>query len=411
MDIFAKRLSLYEDTVACKKTADILTAPFIMYLPIKMYNEVTIGEVMMDYEKIAPSMEKYMKEFEPDLYWGPESIFPGPALDILGCNYINWPGKSLGMNEPFQVALNPDGYMEGEEYLEYAEDPTGFIMRKVLPRQFDSLKGLEMLNFSNAVWQGGLYSMIPASLPPVIEAFEKMTEAGKKMIKMAEASASLAKHMAELGWPSAVDRFATVPFDVFNDTLRGLINTSMDMLEYPDELLAALETSTKIQVREVKEMFKANPQIKTIGMFIHNGMDSFMSREQFQTFYWPGFKAVVEAIVECGGIPYIFLEDCYNSKMDILANELPPNKCIVTPINSDLEKTKDLFAGKVCISGGINGVLLQYGSKEDVIADVKNKLDILAPGGGYFASCDVNLDDAKPENLHALFDTVRNYAI
>lgn len=266
-----------------------------------------------------------------------------------------------------------------------------------------------MLDFSNAVWQGGVYSMIPMALPPVQGALKAMMEAGEKMLKMNRSNAVIGQKMTELGWPGAIDYAACAPFDIFNDTLRGFLNTTMDMIEYPDELLAALETSTKMQIRTIKSQFAMNPYLKTVAFFIHNGMDMFMSVEQYKTFYWPGLKACIEAVLEMGGTPHVYLEDKYDDKLDIFANELPVGKCIFTLINCDLEKAKEKFAGKICISGGVNGTLLQFGTKEEVVADVKRAIDILAPGGGYFLNCDVSLDVAKPENLHALFDTARNY--
>ena len=74
-----------------------------------------------------------------------------------------------------------------------------------------------------------------------------------------------------------------------------------------------------------------------------------------------------------------------------------------------MERAKELFAGKICISGGIDGTLLKYGEPEDVVKNVKHAIDVLAPGGGYFLNADVSLDTAKPENMHALFDTAFNY--
>lgn len=407
---FAERQKRYEDTIACRRTDRVLAAPQLMYLPILMYGETTIQETMMDYEKAASSYIRYHQEFQPDLAWGPQIIYPGAALDLLDCQYMKWPGKQIAdPNAGFQVLDKEDGYMDPEEYLEYAEDPTGFILRKILPRHYGALKGLEMVDFSNAVWQGGLYSMIPMALPPVRDAFNAMSAAGEKMMKMSESGGKICGTLAGMGWPSAIDSAAMVPFDLFNDVLRGFMNTTMDMIEYPDELLAALATSTRIQVREIKNTFARNPYAKTVTFYVHNGMDMFMSREQFQTFYWPGLKACVETVIECGGIPRIYLEDKYDDKMDIFVNELPAGKVIINVINSDMERTKELFAGKICIQGGVDGVLLEHGSKEDVIANVKHAIDVLAPGGGYFLDTNVPLDVAKPENLHALFDTAFSY--
>lgn len=407
---FLERLKLYEDTVACKRTDKVLAAPLISQLPIRMYGETTVQEAMKNYAACESSFIRYHQEFQPDLAYGPQSMFPTGPLDILDCQYIRWPGKHLSdPNASFQVVDREDGYMAAEEYIEYAQDPTGFFMRKILPRHHAALKGLEMLNFNNATWQGALYGMIPASLPPVQQAFEALSKAGAIMMDIAQAGGKISGTLAAMGWPSGTDMSGSAPFDMFNDTLRGFLNTTMDMLECPDELLMALETATRIQVAEIKHTFATNPFCKSFTFFLHNGFDMFMSREQFLTFYWPGLKACVNAVVECGGIPHLYVEDKYDSKMDILANELPAGKCIATLINCDMQKAKELFAGKVCISGGIDSTLLQYGTPEDVVKHVKGAIDMLAPGGGYFLNTDTSLDVAKPENMHALFETARTY--
>ena len=408
--IFFERAKLYEDTVACRRTDKVLAAPLISQLPIRLYGETTVQDTMLNYGACESSFVRYHQEFQPDLCYGPQSMFPTGPLEVLDCQYIRYPGKHLtDPNASFQVVDREDGYMSADEYLEYAEDPTGFFLRKVLPRHHAALKGLEMLDFSNAIWQGALYGMIPAAMPPVKQAFDAMSKAGAIMLDTAQAGGKICGMLAGMGWPSANDMSGFAPFDLFNDTLRGFLNTTMDMIECPEELLAALETSTKQQVRSIKHTFATQPFCKTYTFFLHNGFDMFMSREQWQTFYWPGLKACVEAVVACGGIPHIYIEDKMDSKLDILANELPAGKCIVTLINCDMQKAKELFAGKICISGGIDGTLLQYGTPEDVIKKVKASIDLLAPGGGFFLNADTSLDVAKPENLHAMFETARTY--
>ena len=405
-----ERIAFFQDTVACKKTDRIFTAPFVQYLPITMYGMTTIQDVMMDYDKALESWIRYHQEFQPDGAWAPQAIFPGAPLETLDCQFIKWPGRHMSNpNAGFQVLDKEDGYMDEDEYWEYAEDPSGFMMRKVLPRHYANLKGLEMVDFSNSTWQAGLYNMIPFALPPVKAAFNALSEAGAQMLHVAEAGGRVMGTMAGMGFPSLCDQAAIAPFDIFNDTLRGFMNTTMDMITCPDALLAAINACTKIQVRAIKNIFKTQPFAKNIVFFLHNGFDMFMSREQFQTFYWPGVKALVDAVIECGGTPNLYVEDCYDNKMDIIVNDLPANKCILTLINCNVEKWKAACQGKICLSGGVNTTLLQFGTPEQVVQNVKETIDLWAPGGGYMLNTDAAIDIAKPENMHALFDTARNY--
>ncbi len=404
---YLEKLEFYNDTISCKRTDRVLTAPMVMYLPILYYNETSIKDTMDDYKNCIPSFIRYHEEFQPDLAWGPESIFPGKPLDIMGCQYVQWPGKHFNdPNRGFQVLDHE--YMQQDEYLEYAEDPTGFMIRKVMPRHYSALEGMSMIDFSNFIYTGGLYATIPFAFPPVKNALTALCDSGASMLEYVKASGMYKEKMKDMGLPMAQDFVAIAPFDLFNDTLRGLINTSMDMLECPDELLIALEASTKMQVRAIKEQMLKRP-VKTVIFFIHNGMDNFMSLEQYETFYWPGLKACIDAIIEMGGVPHLYLEANYEAKLDLFAKELVPGTCIITFIDTNMEKVKEKLTGKVCISGGVDGTALQYGTPEQVTRNVKNAIDICAPGGGYFLNCDVSLDLAKPENLKALFETAKNY--
>jgi len=116
----------------------------------------------------------------------------------------------------------------------------------------------------------------------------------------------------------------------------------------------------------------------------------------------------MEAVIEMGGVPRIYTEGNYENKLDLFAS-MPPGKVIYHFIGTDMEKVKGKLTGIACVSGGVNGTLLEYGTREEVIADVKRNIDICAPGGGYMLDCNVSLDVAKSENLHAMFDTARNY--
>ena len=61
------------------------------------------------------------------------------------------------------------------------------------------------------------------------------------------------------------------------------------------------------------------------------------------------------------------------------------------------------------LSGGVDGTMLLFGEPDQVKKHVTEVLDLWSEGGGYLLDSNVALDKAKPENLHALFDTARSY--
>ncbi|HHT10889.1 MAG TPA: uroporphyrinogen decarboxylase, partial [Candidatus Atribacteria bacterium] len=53
-----------------------------------------------------------------------------------------------------------------------------------------------------------------------------------------------------------------------------------------------------------------------------------------------------------------------------------------------------------------NQSIIPHGTPEDVIKEVRDKIKILAPGGGYIISGGHNIQaDVPPQNILALFDT------
>ena len=59
--------------------------------------------------------------------------------------------------------------------------------------------------------------------------------------------------------------------------------------------------------------------------------------------------------------------------------------------------------------GGMKTQTLMFGSKEDVIEETKQILDICAPGGGFIMSNSIALDQVKRENVEAWREATLKY--
>ncbi|MDO4572262.1 MAG: hypothetical protein Q4C13_02750, partial [Clostridia bacterium] len=221
---YSERVRRYEDAVACREGDRIVIAPQVLYLPITLYGETTVQQVMEDYTCAYGSWVRYHREYQPDLAWGLQSIFSSAFLNELGCTYVKWPGKHFGnANAGFQAI---DGeHMRQDEYLAYAEDPTGYMLRRLLPRHYEALRPLSCIDFSSILYLGAMYGMAPVGSNETMKALDALVRAGKKARTAADDAARLIQLLRNEGWPPASEFVANVPYDVFSDTMRGMLNT------------------------------------------------------------------------------------------------------------------------------------------------------------------------------------------
>ena len=68
------------------------------------------------------------------------------------------------------------------------------------------------------------------------------------------------------------------------------------------------------------------------------------------------------------------------------------------------------YENKVCLLGNIDVGLLSKGTPEEVEREVRNKVKLLAPGGGYILTSGNSIPSyCKPENVLAMIKTVHKY--
>ncbi|MEM2633634.1 MAG: uroporphyrinogen decarboxylase family protein [Nitrososphaerota archaeon] len=107
----------------------------------------------------------------------------------------------------------------------------------------------------------------------------------------------------------------------------------------------------------------------------------------------------------CGSI-YKFIPDLIEMGVDAL------NPIQVSAKDMDTKKLKEEFGEKITFwGGGCNTQhILPHGSPEDVINEVKKRIKDLAPGGGFVFTQVHNIQaDVPPENIVAMFETVKKY--
>lgn len=105
--------------------------------------------------------------------------------------------------------------------------------------------------------------------------------------------------------------------------------------------------------------------------------------------------------------PFIYTEGKYNSRLEQIV--VPEGKCLIHFENVDMKRAKETVGKFSFISGNLSGSLLEFGTKEQIVDQTKYLIDTCSPGGGYVFDTDMCLENAKPENFDAMYETVMIY--
>jgi uroporphyrinogen decarboxylase len=102
------------------------------------------------------------------------------------------------------------------------------------------------------------------------------------------------------------------------------------------------------------------------------------------------------------GALYDIIPDLIESGVDVLNPVQPSAK------GMESERLKQDFGDRLIFHGAVDQPA-QEGSEEDIRAEVRKRIDALAPGGGYVLSTCNHILDAPPENVVAMFEEARTY--
>ena len=141
---------------------------------------------------------------------------------------------------------------------------------------------------------------------------------------------------------------------------------------------------------------------------LHKGLDGFMSPEQFKRFYWPTLRDVMMGLIAEGLTPYVFWEGDCTSRLPLI-KDIPRGKAVYRFEATDMMKAKDILGERICIWGNVPVSILATGTPEDVRAYCKKLIDYAGKGGGLIVDASAGVNDAKVENLRAMFDFTREY--
>jgi hypothetical protein len=367
---------------------------------------VTFKEAMNDYAVAREACHKFVDYFQPDLDFGPIFAYPAKAMDLLDWKAFKWPGHGLDDDVMYQYLEGE--YMTADEYDEFIFDPSDFMLRKWAPRQFGSMAGFEQfVPWRRYMWSGWMNLGFWAS-EEFQESLRAIGAGVEELNKWWGSQAQYWGEIAEKGFPLAFAGWDWPPFDIIGDTLRGTHQVLADMRRRPEKLHDALEIATQIFIEYGSGA--AGAPLPFCWVWVHKSTREFMSDAQFSEFYWPYLKKGLLALVEKGIIPVIYWEADWESRIEHI-REVPPGKIVYHLSNTNYEVAKKEVGDVVALMGAVPNVMLLSGTPDDVRAYCKKMIDVVGKDGGYIMDAAVMLDEARPENLKAMFDFTKEYGV
>jgi len=406
--IYRAREKRVKDAIELKVPDRVpVTASFGSF-PAK-YCGCTIEAMMYDPKKLWEVQMKTTLDFKPDIAQNPFArMLMGPLLDLLDYKQMKWPGRQLSPNVPFQFV--EDEYMKADEYDHFLSDPMDFMVHKYWPRISGSLKGLEKLPpLMNFTYYMGLGAFAAFSLPEVQEALNILRKSGQEAARVNSYVGRFNEKLNEEGFPTMDGANASAPFDTLGDFFRGTKGVMIDMYRCPDTLIKACE---KLLPLTVEKAVNSAKRIDSPYVFIplHKGLDGFMSLEQFKKFYWPTLRELMLALIKEGLNPCLFWEGDCTSRLEYI-KDIPPGKAVYRFEATDMTKAKDILGDRICIRGNVPVSILAAGTPDDVRAYCKKLIDYTGRGGGFIMDSSAAVDDAKPENVRAMFEFTKEYGV
>ncbi len=202
--------------------------------------------------------------------------------------------------------------------------------------------------------------------------------------------------------------------------LRRMDNFLMDLYLDKDNVKILMELLMERHMKTLEKVCESVGDIVDILRFGDDlGMDSgpFMGLDVYKDIFESHRTRLCSYVHNNSGMS-TYLHTC-GSMYQYIPSLIGSGMDIINPIQTncrdmDAAKLKNEFGKDIVFWGG--GVdpreILNRGTPEEVRADVTRRLEIFAPGGGYvFNNIHNILGEVPPENIIAMFDTVKEFRL
>ena len=372
-----ERLQIYEDAINCRKPTRVPTMSNAFTW--KIFDSDTKAKLSVatsDWVLMEKIVREHIERYSFDGYQDYGTRNNSNIGRILGDmqHTIN--------DETGAVYALDHELMKPDEYDEYVNDITMFHWTKVLPRRFGELTFGQIEDVVKATLDFGEY-------------WGRITGIA----------------VNEYGIPLTNKGYSLHPLETIFDNYRGIKAFSYDMRRIPEKIVEFVDALEPQFLAQFDAQLAMQKDIFICDTYTAWLATSIMSPKQFEKFYYPTFKKMVDKLVEQNKSMYVFVEAEFMRYYEYF-QDIPEGHLIVHVEKDDVFEVKKKLP-KLCIAGGMPVDLLGKATKQRCVDHAKKLIEELG-GSGYVFSQDKMMSfpyDATRDNMLAVQDFVLNYKL
>jgi hypothetical protein len=382
------------DTAMGNNMPDRIPVRFLFEEIAAKYAGYTTQQTACDYRLAFDATRKTAKDLNVDAamlnaIWSNYGVGKGASW-----KYFAVPGVDVALDSVCQFhepSTEAELFMQADEYDEFADDPTAFLLTKWISRFTSRLS--------------------PPGSPVTFQHNTALITGAMAYSRYMGSFGEYADKMKyEAGVVSANSGMIKAPFDLLMDKLRGYQGTIMDAYEQPEKVIRACEALIPHVVKNALD--GADPEkIAPITIWAHRGCVPFITPDMFEKIMWPTLKPVFEEIISKGYKILFYSEGGWEAHYGRLV-ELPAGSIVYHLDRGDPTKLANTLKRKFAVSGGLPYDLLVRGTRQELEAYLAKLFATLAPDGGYILDATaLMMQDVNVENVRVAVDYTLEHGI
>ncbi len=375
--LLKERLRIYDDAINCRKPSRVPTMSNAYTW--KIFDSDTKAKLSVATSDWA-LMEKIVREHIERYHFDGHQCY--------GIRNNSNIGRILGdtqhviNDETGAVYALDRELMKPDEYHEFVEDIAMFHWTKFLPRKFGELTFGQMEDVVKATMDFGAY--------------------WQKITKIA---------VNEYGIPLTNQGYLLHPLEQIFTAYRGIKAFSNDMRRIPEKMVEFTNAAESAFLNDFDATIAMPKDALICNTYTAFLVTSIMSQKQWEKFYYPTFKKMIEKLVKQNRSMYVFVEAEFMRYYEYFQN-IPSGHLIVHVEKDDVFEIKKKLPN-ICVAGGMSVDLLGKATPQRCVDRAKKLVEELG-GSGYVFSQDKMMSfpyDATRENMLAVQDFVLNYKL